>query len=113
MIIGIGCDIVKIDKIQQVLKYGNFIDFFTKKEQLLCSSMNDKRKIEWLAGRFAAKEAIFKSINNHHNCTLRDIEVLSDDKGMPYCKITGISICISISHEDEYAIAYAIAYSSS
>ena len=110
VVVSIGCDIVKIAKMEQILKYGNFINFFTEKEQLICSSMNDKRKIEWLAGRFAAKEAIYKSINSHYSCTLRDIEILSDEKGMPCCKIIGISIYISISHEDEYAIAYAIAY---
>jgi len=58
-------------------------------------------KLNYLAGRWAAKEAIFKA------CGLIDVSVLSEDSGRPYIK-DHEEINISISHDTEYAIAVAI-----
>ena len=91
-----------------ILKEEYLINFFTDKEKLICKNMNSKKKIEWLAGRFAAKEAIYKAINSYYNCSLRNIEILVDKNGAPYCEIENFEIYISISHDEEYAIAFAI-----
>ena len=58
-------------------------------------------KLNYLSGRWAAKEAIFKA------CGLNDVSILSEDSGRPYIK-DHEEINISISHDNEYAIAVAI-----
>ena len=105
MIVGIGCDIVEIKRIR---KQNNefYKRVLTKKEQEMYLSMSESRKVEFLAGRFAAKEAIFKACNETQ--AISNIEVLNDESGKPYCNVDGYTIHISISHEKEYATAYAI-----
>lgn len=98
----IGCDIV--DNKRLVDKSGKFIDVvLTEKEKELYKI----KGIEFLAGRFAAKEAIMKCLPNIEEYSFLDIEVLNDEKGKPYTNIDGIED-ISISHEKEYTIAVAL-----
>ena len=42
------------------------------------------------------------------DCTISDIEVLQDDTGAPVCTCFDYDVMISIAHEKEYAIAYAM-----
>lgn len=109
MIVGIGCDIVEIARVDAMLKRHTNIPFLTKKENVVLHTFHvDKRKAQWLAGRFAAKEAIYKAIHKVHPCTLFDIEVLCDEDHAPICVLNGYKVHISIAHESEYAIAYAM-----
>ncbi len=39
---------------------------------------------------------------------VKDIEILNDENGKPYCTLEGYKIHISISHETEYSCAYAL-----
>lgn len=106
MIHGIGCDIVQINRLKE--KQNEFANkILTKCERELYDTYTQKRQLEFLAGRFAAKEAIFKAMHNP-SLTLSMIEILHDELGCPICNIEGYQIHISISHEKEYAIAYAI-----
>lgn len=99
----IGCDIVENKRLLD--KSENFIDkILTDKEKQLYKTRNN---VEFLAGRFAAKEAIMKCLPNIEKYTFTDIEILNDEKGKPYCNIDGIED-ISISHEKEYTIAVAL-----
>ena len=99
----IGCDIVENKRLSD--KSENFIDkILTDKEKQLYKTRNN---IEFLAGRFAAKEAIMKCLPNIEKYTFTDIEILNDEKGKPYCNIDDIED-ISISHEKEYTIAVAL-----
>ena len=98
----IGCDIVENRRL--IDKSEKFIDHvLTAKEKELYR----QRGIEFLSGRFAAKEAIMKCLPNIQDYGFTDIEVLNDEKGKPYCNIKGIED-ISISHEKEYTIAVAL-----
>lgn len=106
MITGIGCDIVAIDRFKDKPKQ-LAERILTIQEQVLYATLSEGRKPEWLAGRFAAKEAIVKAID--HKLPITQIAVLSTDDGKPICEIAGYSILVSISHEHDYAIAYAIA----
>lgn len=101
MIIGVGTDIVDISRIN--LKISKVI--LTEAEKELFSSLTDIRKPEWLAGRFAAKEAIYKALDI--DIPINKIEVLYDGY-KPICNIDGYKIHISISHEKNYAIAYCV-----
>ena len=99
----IGCDIVENKRL--IDKSDRFIDkVLTPKEKELYQTRN---KVEFLAGRFAAKEAIMKCLPDIENYTFTDIEILNDEKGKPYTTIEGIED-ISISHEKEYTIAVAL-----
>jgi len=99
----IGCDIVENKRL--IDKSERFVDkVLTEKEKQLYQKRNN---VEFLAGRFAAKEAIMKCLPNTKECTFLDIEVLNDENGKPYTNVKGIED-ISISHEKEYTIAVAL-----
>lgn len=114
-ITGIGTDLVKIDRIQRLIhRYGERFTgkIFTLNEIAYCS----KRAAPEVhfAGRFAAKEAIAKAAYQTGWMQVilwRDIEVSSDDYGRPsvqlLTKIPGVCH-VSISHDGEYALAFAI-----
>lgn len=81
--------------------------FLTDKEFEEYLKKENSYKPFYLAGRWAAKEAIFKAISNNIKILVKDIEVLNNKNGKPIC--TNINnVSISISHEREYAIAFAI-----
>ena len=73
----------------------------------LYEKLKDKRAVEFLAGHFAAKEAIFKTLDKE--IELKDIEITYDRVGRPLCNIENIEV--SISHENDYAMAVALRYS--
>lgn len=116
-----GTDIIEIGRIKNSIentgtKFLNKV--FTKKEIEYCESKS-KQKYEHYAGKFAAKEAVFKAVskilNDKYSVTWKDIEVLNDMQGRPYVNLLNIdmekieNIDISISHCKEYATANAIA----
>lgn len=97
----IGCDIVENNRL--INKDQRFISLvLTDKEQELYKQYGQN----FLVGRFAAKEAIMKCLSNTKDLNFLDIEILKDEFGAPTCNIQNISV--SISHEREYTIAYAI-----
>ncbi|KGA96220.1 4'-phosphopantetheinyl transferase [Alkalihalobacillus alcalophilus ATCC 27647 = CGMCC 1.3604] len=109
MIIGTGIDIVELSRIEAaVQKNERFIErILTEKEQNKFASLTAKRKIEYLAGRFAAKEAFVKAADTSYGW--KDIEILNDSNGKPYlnASFNGI-IHVSISHSQSYAISHVI-----
>ncbi|BDB03241.1 holo-ACP synthase [Clostridium botulinum] len=121
MIYGIGTDITEIRRIEKVItRNKNFINkLFTKNEMDLWEKKNFK--LEFIAGRFAAKEAISKALGTGiRDFNFKDIEIINDELGKPQVilkpkaeniirKISkSYKIHLSISHEKEYAIAYAL-----
>ncbi|MEG0273982.1 holo-ACP synthase [Amedibacillus sp. YH-ame10] len=111
MMIGIGCDIVEIKRIAKAMEKEGFLHILTSNELALFQHYKGSRRAEWLAGRFAAKEAIYKAIHKEYPCVISDIEILCDEDGAPVCTFTNCDVSISIAHEHEYAIAYAVAIS--
>lgn len=107
MIIGIGCDIVKLERIEKAMEKPGFLRILSEKEAALYDSLKTHRQIEWIAGRFAAKEAIVKAVASVEDMVLSQIEVLYEGS-RPTCEIPGYCVHISISHEVDYAIAYAV-----
>lgn len=111
MIKGNGVDIVEIKKLEKaVQRWGDvFLNrVFTSKE--LAYSKNKRYPLQHLAARFAAKEAIFKALGNHPKLNLKDIEIVNDRYGRPYCTIKNKRppIWLSLSHTENYAVASAI-----
>lgn len=119
IILGIGTDIIEIDRIKTaVLKNSFLLKYFTDKEISLFSSKNNKPNI--IAANFAAKEAFVKAIGTGFgNIKASQIEVLREVSGKPYinifenakdkCEILGVkNINISISHCQNYAVAFVV-----
>ncbi len=101
MISGIGTDIIKNERVKPTIAKR----ILTVSEYEIYCQKNDDLKNEYLASRFAAKEAIVKATNKQY--TINQIEILNTAEGKPYCSnIEGIEL--SISHEDEYSVAFAI-----
>ena len=120
-ILDIGVDIIELYRIKYLIsKSSKFLErIFTDREIEYFKSKGFRA--ETIAGNFAAKEAISKSIGTGiRKFNLRDIEVLRDELGKPIVKTYNNfkQICIdysiseikvSISHCKDYAIANAIA----
>ena len=66
MIYGIGLDLIEIERIENVYnkQKQKFVErILSKEEQIKFNSFSQqKRKIEYLAGRFATKEAFSKAL---------------------------------------------------
>lgn len=96
MIIGIGCDIVKISrmsKIVPVFKKGmqqHILSAFEQQE-LNELDLNDDKISRFLAKRFAAKEAFSKALGTGFidGIYLRDITVRHNELGCPYFEFAG------------------------
>jgi len=113
MIIGMGSDIIEVERIKKAIdRWGdNFLNHIFTKEELAYAHKR-KYPTQHLAARFAAKEAIFKAVGNNPNLSWKDMSILNDQYGRPYClfkdKKYKNKIIISISHTENYAIANAI-----
>ena len=109
----IGTDIIEIDRVKKAIENGGqaFLDkVYTKTEQEYCESRNTA-KYQHYAGRFAAKEAIYKAISDEvSSISWTDIEIISLKSGKPKVLLFNkeSNVDISISHCKEYATAVAL-----
>lgn len=112
MIFGIGIDIIEINRIKNKESDLKFIErILTKKEIIILSNYrNTDRRLQFIAGRFAAKEAISKAFGTGiGDLSFKDIEIINDDKGKPIVtKPINYIIHLSISHSESYAVANAV-----
>lgn len=121
MIIGVGTDIIEIDRIQKVIsKTKSFLDkTYTIREQNYY--VIHHKHAETLAGFFAAKEAVSKALGTgFRSFGMKDIEIVPNPLGKPevylyenaqlLAKELGITkIHVSISHCKTYATAFVVA----
>jgi holo-[acyl-carrier protein] synthase len=113
MITGIGIDIVEIDRIRKLVQsQPRFPDrVLTEKEKAVFSKYNERRGIEFLAGRWAAKEAFSKAKGTGigKELSFMDIEIENDHHGRPIVtKPYAEGVHLSISHSEQYAIAQVV-----
>ncbi|MDQ0232498.1 holo-ACP synthase [Metabacillus malikii] len=123
MIEGIGLDIVELDRIRRIVdRQPGFIKrILTIEEIEKFITLSKERKVEFLAGRFAVKEAYSKANGTGIGVEIgfQDIEVVNDDKGKPYIRILKNNshemkhIHVSITHTRQYAAAQVIIESKS
>ena len=120
MIVGIGNDIIEIERIEKAISKEGFKNkVYTQKELENIEKRGDR--VETYAGIFSAKEAISKAIGTGvREFSLTDLEILNDDLGKPYVAVSEkldkiikdkkeeYQIEISISHSKKYATAVAI-----
>lgn len=124
MIIGIGVDIIEIERVREAIQNNrNFLSkIFTEKEidYFISRNMNS----EVIAGNFAAKEAVSKALGTGiRGFSFKDIEILRNELGKPEVilhnganlignKLVGnnnsLRVHLSISHNNSSAIAYSV-----
>lgn len=113
MITGIGLDIVELRRVRKLdSKSAKFRErILTERELSEYRRLSDKRKVEFLAGRFAAKEAFSKAKGTGIGkaCSFQDIEILKDGNGKPvvYFQQEEQGL-ISITHTKDYAAAQVL-----
>jgi len=120
MIIGIGCDIIEINRVEKAVQSEAFKKrVFTEAEIAYCESRG-KQQFASFAARFAAKEALLKALGTGlRGGALTELEVLNDDLGCPYLTLTGYhkelvaskgvqKIYVTLSHSKDSAMAYVV-----
>ena len=120
-VVGLGVDLVDIDRIRGVIeRQRRFVDrTYTEAEAAYCAA----RKVPWerYAARFGAKEAVMKAMGVGLGAVdLVEIEVVRAESGQPSIRLTGraaalaaergiIGWHLSLSHARDLAQATAIA----
>jgi len=107
--IGIGIDLVKIEKFKK-LPFNNNANFykniFTPNEIKYCLKFSEP--YEHFAGKFAIKESVIKSLEKKLSLT----SIITDHKNLqPIVEIKNSSeyfFKVTLSHEEEFAIAVVI-----
>jgi phosphopantetheine--protein transferase-like protein len=122
MILGIGIDILNIERMRGVLETdsGSFVSkVFTVKEREQVSDHPDP--VAYFATRFAGKEAVFKCFGiDGSGIRLSEIEIGGAETEQPQVRLWGKfreiaaakgikDIQISLSYDTDYAVAFAIA----
>ncbi|MCK5595634.1 holo-ACP synthase [bacterium] len=118
---GIGVDIVEVARIEDAIR--RFGDRFLKKiftdtEIKYCNT--GKVACQHFAGRFATKEAVYKTLNVSCVVKWTEIEIRNSEQGQPYVVLHGkvkkiakekniSNILVSISHIKTRAVASATA----
>ena len=116
-----GVDLIEIDRVRQsVARHGaRFLARVYTPEELRCCG----GRVESLAARFAAKEAVAKALGTgiwRNGVAWTDIEVLKDAAGAPLLLLHGGAAAvasalgsatwsISLSHDRTQAVAFAVA----
>ena len=119
MIHGVGVDLVEKERVKRALEqFGErfALRVLTDREWRLCQAKGDS--IGSVAARIAAKEAVFKAFGTGwaKGIGWKDIEVINDSQGKPlvclYGKANqvaeGYHLNVSISHERNSAVAFAV-----
>jgi len=117
-ILGIGCDIIEIERIAKAIKNPRFLEIcYSKAEIMLYENRGKSAAI--LAGNFAAKEAVAKAFGTGFRGFFpREIEILRNELGAPYViisenirgilKFAYVDVKISISNTKETAMAFCV-----
>ncbi len=121
---GIGTDVFAVKRLADAAireEDAFFKRAYTPEEKKTAGTVSDRRA--WLAGRFAAKEAVYKAVSG---CGVEfcpgDVCIVMGARGEPQACLRGktkarfeqvygpdYSIHLSISHEDKLAVAFAVA----
>lgn len=122
MIVSIGIDIIEVYRIRETLaRTPRFVErVYTANEREYCESKGAAAAQSY-AARFAAKEAFLKALKTgwRGKITWHDIEVVSDEIGVPSLNISGEAqvilentgankIHLSLSHTTDHAVAQVI-----
>jgi holo-[acyl-carrier protein] synthase len=119
MVTAVGVDIVEVARIRRLI-YGYGQRFLVRvlgpDELALLQTRRDSA--EFVAGRFAAKEALVKALGRYLTVRpgLTQLEIITEEGGQPSVRfdqslnpaLASVRTSISISHEKSYAVAMAV-----
>ncbi|HEY3267075.1 MAG TPA: holo-ACP synthase [Armatimonadota bacterium] len=113
----LGIDIIEIARVAEAAKNPRFAPRIFTQREIDGFAGHPRRIAEEMAGKFAAKEAVVKTLGRR--TIWRDIEILNHPSGKPYVTLhgrsaaiaAGRSVVVSITHSREFAAAVA-AYAS-
>ncbi|MBD3231718.1 4'-phosphopantetheinyl transferase superfamily protein [Candidatus Dependentiae bacterium] len=135
MILGIGVDIIRIERFKSWEKYKveQLLKIFSLREIESCVKKNGEIELQCLASRFSSKEAFFKAlsatlvnlgyIKNNFSFlfSCKNVEIIKPVWGVPQLnidwkifenkienKLPRLNNFLSLSHEKDYAISYVI-----
>lgn len=126
MIVGIGLDMVELERMEKLLSGpagGRFAArVLTEAELARFRTLSGRRAAEFAAGRFAAKEAVVKALGCGIGAAVGfgDVEVLPGASGRPECRLSAAAwdrlgldaaahaIHVAITHERSMAAATAV-----
>jgi holo-[acyl-carrier protein] synthase len=119
-ILGLGVDICDIDRMERALaRHPTMRErVFTAEERAYCDSK--ARPAESYAGRFAAREAVIKSLGGYRGKRWHDISVTREPGGAPAIRLDGDAkvradvlgvdrVLVTFTHERTHAVAFAMA----
>ncbi|MDF2669931.1 MAG: acpS [Paenibacillus sp.] len=126
MIIGIGTDLTEISRIRSILGQSHgerFIERVLTLEERELAATRKGRLAEFVAGRFAAKEAMAKALGCGigRQLGLQDMCILPDRQGKPVCSVSAsawerlgysesaVRLHLTITHTETTAAAFAVA----
>jgi len=126
MIMGVGHDVVEIDRIRRMLERDSgrrFMERVLHGSELELARGKEGRLAEFVAGRFAAKEAVVKALGCGIGAAVGfgDVSILPDEWGKPCCSLSDkawerlgllqadVRVHVSITHERSIASAFAVA----
>jgi len=123
MIVGIGVDIVEVDRIRRIVeRHGDrFVRrVFSEREAAYCRSCVHPE--QRFAARFAAKEAVLKALGVgwRKGVSFGEVEVRTNELGAPAVELSGRALelsrelgvrrlLLSLSHDARYAVAQVVA----
>lgn len=105
----LGCDLLYMPRMKKHMNHEIFLNrILSHAERELYNKLkSEKRKLEFLCGRFAAKEAYAKALGcGIGEVDFQDFEILKDINGKPIAK----NAQVSISHDGDYTMAVVILY---
>jgi len=122
MILGVGIDIIEIDRIKKSID--NYDDHFMNKiytKTEIEYAQSKSNKYQHFAARFAAKEAIYKALSSDTDKTYswQDVEIYNEVNGIPKVNFYGElkdylnnnkQLKISMSHSENYVACVAILF---
>ena len=128
MIIGVGTDILNIERIKKILKKYDqkFINRIYGKNEVLISQGKLNNSDNFFGKRFAAKEATWKALSSiiGEGLFFKEIEILNDPNGKPYLFFSGktkkyiekkeqklkakLRFDISLSDDNPFVVAFVI-----
>ena len=122
MIIGIGTDILQIERLQAAYDrtQGRLAEKILGPDEMLVFkhrfARNHKRDIAFLATRFAAKEALYKALSPSHGLQWHEAEVINQPNGKPEFLfrgeiadlVDGAQVHLSLSHDAGIASAMVV-----
>jgi holo-[acyl-carrier protein] synthase len=122
MVFGIGIDAVSIERMAEgAIKEHAVLRMFHPSEVATAGTLHGGVRAQFLASRFAAKEALGKALGcGLRNLVLSEIAVVSDENGRPTFHLDGSTarqietiaprcrILLSLTHEPPLALAQVV-----